>query len=261
MKNPLWLKPRMHASNRPFVGTWSVVPDPTHADIICSSGIDFIVIDGEHGPAHHKSAQEMAITCESRGVSPMMRCAPVTPEEVLRCLETGVHGVHFPSISSAEEAEAAVRMAKYRPEGSRGFSPFTRAGGYSPDGSADYRKKSNDEQLIVIHLEGSEAISRIDEILEVPGIDVVFIGLYDLSDSLGIPGQTGSRRVIETLSDAVEKIRGGGLWAGSISSTQHQLELLIDLGVKYITHSADCFVLLSAYQDIVEVARARFGRY
>lgn len=256
----IWLKRRMLEEDRPFIGTWSVIPDPTHTDVVCSSGIDFIVIDGEHGPANHRSAQEQAITCDSRGVSPIMRCSPATPEEVLRCLETGVQGLHFASISSADEAEAVVRMSKYRPAGVRGFSPFTRAGGYSPRGSDAVRRHANEDQLIVAHLEGLGALKRLSDILEVPGIDVLFVGLYDLSDSLGIPGRIDDELVVATLKDVVAEIRGSGRWAGSISTTERQLEMLIDLDIKYITHSADCFVLKSAYEDIVEFANSRRRR-
>lgn len=256
----MWLKPRMLTEDRPFIGTWSVIPDPTHTDVICSSGIDFIVIDGEHGPAHHQSAQEQVITCESRGVSPLMRCSPTTPQEALRCLETGVHGLHFASIASAEEAEAVVRMSKYRPHGIRGYSPFTRAGDYSPKGSDRARRRANEDQLIVVHLEGEYALERLTDILKVPGIDVLFIGLYDLSDSLGIPGKIDDERLIATFQDVVTRIHQRGRWVGSISTTQQQLDMLIDLGVKYITHSADCFVLKSAYEGIIEFAQKRQGR-
>lgn len=250
-----WLKSRMLEEDRPFIGTWSVVPDATVADIICSSGIDFIVIDGEHGPANHKSAQEVAIACDSRRVSPMMRCSPVMAEEVLRCLETGVHGLHFPSIRSAASARAAVRMAKYRPQGDRGFSPFTRAGGYSPHESIERRRRSNESQLLVFHIEGIEAVRSLDEILEVEGVDVIFVGLYDLSDSLGIPGQVEDTRVTDTLRDVVGRIRASGKWAGSISNSKSQLELLVDIGVTYVTHSVDCFMLQSAYREIVETSQ------
>lgn len=233
------------------IGTWSIVPSPVITDIIACTGIDFLIIDSEHGPINFETAQNMVIACESRGVSPVMRVGGVIESDVLKALDIGIHCLQVPNITLKSDIEELIKFSKYPPLGNRGFSPFTRAGNYSLDSAKTLTQVANDNVLIAIHLEGKDAIENIDEILETKGLDIIFIGLFDISKSLGIPGEVNNPKVISLLKTAVDKINKAGKYSGTIANNNEQLKRFLDIGLKYITYSVDCEVLSSSYKNIV----------
>ena len=232
------------------IGTWSVVPSVIVADIIANSGIDFIIIDSEHGPINFETAQNMVIACESRNVSPVMRVGGVIAAEILRALEIGVHCVQIPNITTVDELKEAVTFCKYPPLGNRGFSPFTRAGGYSHENSKKIHALANESTLLAIHIEGRDAVEHIDDILAIKELDIVFVGIYDLSKSLGIPGQVDSPQILDVMNELTAKVLDAGKYPGTIVTNEKQLERIIGLGMRYITYSVDCEMLLRSYKTV-----------
>lgn len=240
----------------PVIGTWSNIPSVIVADIIATSGMDFIIIDSEHGPITFETAQGIAIACESRSVSPVMRVGGIEESDILKALDIGVHCIQVPNVACKEDIERLIRMAKYPPLGNRGFSPFTRAGGYSLENAKELPKIANENTLVAIHIEGKDAIDNIDEILEFSGIDIIFIGLFDISKSIGIPGEVTSAKVIDILKSVTEKINHAGKFPGTIANSIEQMAEFIGYGVKYITYSVDCEVIYSSYRKIVNEFRS-----
>jgi len=232
------------------LGTWSVVPSAIATDIIASSGLDFVIIDSEHGPISFETAQNMVVACESRNVSPVMRVGGVISAEILRALEIGVHCVQIPNITTVDEVRNVIAFCKYPPVGNRGFSPFTRAGGYSHENSKEINATANESTLVAIQIEGRDAIEQIHGILAIKEVDIVFIGLYDLSKSLGILGQVDSPLVLDVMSQLTAKILDAGKYPGTIVTNEKQLERIIGLGMKYITYSVDCEMLLRSYKAV-----------
>ena len=171
-------------SGKSVLGTWVVIPSVINVDIITNAGLDFIIIDREHGPVSYQMAQEMAITAEANGASPIMRVGDIDQVAIQNVLDIGMHGVQVPNINRVDEAGRVIEFAKYPPKGNRGFSPFTRAGGYSIHSSRILMSTANDNTLVVLNIEGMDAIDNVDKILELDGVDVLFIGLFDLSKSL-----------------------------------------------------------------------------
>ncbi|MBF0552527.1 MAG: hypothetical protein HQK60_18600 [Deltaproteobacteria bacterium] len=233
------------------IGTWSVIPSPVVSDVISASGLDFLIIDFEHGPISFETAQQMVMACESRNVSPVMRVGGLISDEILRALEIGVHCVHVPNITTVDEVKDIVVYSKYPPLGNRGFSPFTRAGGYGHGPAKGLHENANKSTLIAIHIEGREAFEQIESILEVSGIDIIFIGIYDLSKSLGIPGQVDHPLIKDMLQDVTKKITKARKYPGTIVTTAAQLQYAVEIGMKYITYSVDCEILLRGYRNIV----------
>jgi 4-hydroxy-2-oxoheptanedioate aldolase len=118
-------------SGQPVIGTWSIIPSPVTADIIASTGLDFFIIDSEHGPISFETAQNMVMASESRGVSPVMRVGTINEGDILKALDIGVHVIQIPNINCKQDVVKIIDFSKYLPLGNRGFSPFTRAGNYS----------------------------------------------------------------------------------------------------------------------------------
>lgn len=238
-------------SGKTVIGTWAVIPSPITADIIASTGIDFIIIDAEHGPLNFETAQNMVIACESRNVSPVMRLGSVSEANILRALDIGVHCLQIPNISTVEEAKKLIRNVKYPPEGNRGFSPFTRAGNYSIESAKELTKAANENVLVAIHIEGREAIENIDTVIKIKGIDIIFLGLFDISKSMGIPGDVTNPKLLEIVEQLTQKINKSGKYPGTIVNNIGQLRHYLEMGVRYITYSVDCDILRGSYGKIL----------
>lgn len=244
-----FLKSKLSAG-KTVLGTWSVIPSAVVADVIASTGLDFIVIDAEHGPISFETAQNMVIACESRGVSPLMRVGEISESVILRALDIGVHGIHVPNVEDTRDAEAVVRLAKYPPLGQRGFSPFTRAGAYSLENAKVLTSQANENVLNIIHIEGKRAFDHLDALLNLAAIDVIFVGLFDLSKALGKPGQVDHPQVLSYLRRITEDISSVGKYTGTIAVSIDRAKAFADLGIQYITYLVDCEMLRAAYRQV-----------
>ena len=229
------------------LGTWSILPSTEATDIICSAGLDFIIIDSEHGPISFETAQNMAMVCDSRGVSPIMRVPSIDEADILKALDIGMHGIQIPNIETRENIEEIVKYAKYPPIGERGFSPFTRSGNYSNKGEP-VTEIANNNTLIGINIESENAIKNIDQILEVDQLDIVFIGLFDLSKSLGMPGDVLNPKVQMKLEELTYKIIESGKYPGTIATNIESLIKYEKLGIKYLLYLVDSVMLKAAYE-------------
>jgi len=244
-----FLKEKLNSS-RPVIGTWSIIPSVISIDIIASAGLDFIIIDSEHGPINFETAQNMVIACESRNVSPVMRIGGIIEADILKALDIGVHCIQVPNIMSEYDIEKLITFSKYPPLGNRGFSPFTRAGNYSMENSKELVKKANENVLVAIHIENAEAAENIEMALKYEEVDIIFIGLFDISKSLGIPGDVDNPKVLNMLKAMTDKITSAGKYPGTIVNNYEQMRNCLAIGIKYITYSVDCAMLSKCYQNI-----------
>ena len=151
MFNTNFIKEKLH-SGKPVLGTWSGIPSTVTTDIISSTGLDFIIIDSEHGPVNFETALDMVITCESRKVSPIIRVGGVIESEILKALDIGAHAVQVPNVTHASDLSNIIRFSKYPPIGNRGFSPFTRAGRYDLASAPEMSIKANENTLVIINI-------------------------------------------------------------------------------------------------------------
>ena len=237
--------------NELAIGTWNIINSPMVVDVIASSGIDFIVLDAEHGSISYETAQTMISICESYGVTPIMRVGEINESLILRALDIGVHGIQLPNISTAEDAEQFVRYAKYPPIGVRGFSPYTKAGLYDVTNGKILPETANRNTLLIANVEGKEGMDNLEQIVRTEGIDIVFIGLFDLSKSLGIPGDVQNPLVMEYLDTAIDIVHRNRKKIGSIASNPEMLCTLKEKRVDYLTYSVDTGMLKESYQVLL----------
>lgn len=188
------------------------------------------------------------------GLAPVVRIRKNDAPQIQRALDIGSAGVQIPQIETKADAEAAVRGAKYNPLGSRGLSFATRAGMYTAAGTG-ITDKLNEESLVVVHVEGKRGVDNIEEIVSVPHIDVIFLGPYDLSQSLGIPGQVRDPRVIDLMQKCVTTIRNAGKAAGTFADNSEIAKQWIDAGVQYIGLGVDVAIFLRACEALVKAVR------
>lgn len=197
---------------KPSIGTWMSMAHPSIAEILAMAGYDWVVVETEHTSIDNSEALRLIIAIEQRGAIPLVRLASVDPVQAKAVLDSGAAGVIVPMVNTKAEAQLAVAMCKYPPMGTRGVG-LARAQGYGVDFDA-YVTKANEKTLVIVQIEHIDAVNNIDEILSVPGIDGTFIGPYDLSMSLGIPGQLSHPKVIEAKEKVLKAVLAKGLAAG-----------------------------------------------
>lgn len=227
---------------------------PAFIEICGHAGFDFAVIDMEHGPLHPLAAEDLCRAADCVGLAPVVRVRKNDGPQIQRALDIGSAGVQVPQIETKTDAETAVQSAKYSPLGARGLSFATRAGLYTAAGTS-ITDELNAESLVVIHVEGKRGIDNLEEIVSVPHIDVIFLGPYDISQSLGIPGQVRDSRVIDLMETAVETIRNAGMAAGTFADNPEIAKQWIDAGVQYIGLGVDVAIFLRACQSLVKAVR------
>ena len=251
MRKPNSLKKRLKNGEIVF-GPWCVIPSSAIINIVAAAGLDFVIIDMEHGSAGFETAEDMVRAAESENCCPLIRVGQRDESTVLRALDIGAHGLLIPHVESREDAEESVFFSKYYPEGGRGFSPYTRAGGYGYLGVKDHAQKENEETLIGVILEGKEGINNIDSILETKNIDLIYIGAYDLSQAMGMPGQVEHPAIKKEMEKSIRKIRDCGIAAGGyVAKNTDDIKWMTDIGMQFITCLPDATVIFHAFYDCV----------
>lgn len=231
------------------VGTFQLVGSPMISEMVGVAGMDFVIIDQEHGPLTAETSVAMCAAAERGGAAPIVRVRNNTESEVQRALDIGAAGVEIPQIETRADAEAAVEHARFDPLGSRGLSPYVRAGGYT--GGENFAQEQNERVTVIIHIEGERGVENLDAICAVDGIDVLFLGPYDMSQSLGIPGQVDDERVEELMQEACDRATDHGKIVGTFADSPDMANRWIDAGAQYIAYSVDGAILTYALEDIV----------
>ena len=235
-----------------MLGPFCKLSEPAIYELAGLAGFDFTIIDLEHGPLTYESAQNAIRAWELAGVSPVIRVPKNEEHYILRALDIGAHGVEVPEINTKEQAENLAKACRYYPKGNRGVCRFVRAAEYSRMPKAEYFKFANENVTVIAHLEGVEGVNNLDDILEVEGIDVLFIGPYDLSQSMGIPGQVDHPDLIAKMISIVEKAEVKGKIIGTFVETPEAAKEWMKRGVKYISYSVDVGLILEKFTSIVK---------
>lgn len=237
------------------IGTFLEIPDPAHAEIAGLAGMDFVVIDWEHGAFSREVAVHTVRAAGSTGISPVVRVGENSPLAIQEALDIGAVAVQIPQVSEKEAAFRACQAARFYPRGMRGLNPYVRAASYSAQPAVAYLKDSNDDVLVICQIEGVDGVRNLEDILTVQGLDVVFLGPYDLSQSLGIPGELDHPRLFEAMKQVVEVASRTEIVVGTFADSPERALTWIKLGVRYVAVSTDSEIFLSASRRLVERIR------
>ena len=169
------------------IGSWITLAHPAIAEIMAKAGFDWLVVDLEHSVITIREAEELIRVIDLCNVVPLVRVSSNDPIQIKRVMDAGAHGVVIPMINSPEEAEKAVAAVRYPPRGIRGVG-LARAQGYGINFN-DYTEWVNKESVVIVQIEHIDAINNLGKILSTDGVDGFIVGPYDLSASLGFPGQ------------------------------------------------------------------------
>jgi 4-hydroxy-2-oxoheptanedioate aldolase len=215
----------------------------TVAEQAALAGYDFVVIDGEHSPADRLTQQVLAQAIRAGGSSSILRLASDDPTLIGQALDLGVDGVMIPGVSSAAQAEAIAQAALYPPRGRRGNGALvSRAAGYGLF-VQPYLKRANDELLLAVMLESRAGAAAAAAIASVTGIDLVVVGVFDLSGDMGIPGEFEHPRFRQTMSDLERDVAAAGKALGTVVYPGTTITDLLARGHRMITLGADTLLL------------------
>jgi len=229
------------------VGPFQSIGSPMITEIMGHAGFDFTILDQEHGPLTASDCVGLCAAAENVGMTPIIRARNNSEGEIQRALDIG-GGVEIPQIESVEDAREAVAHSRFDPVGSRGLSPYVRSGDY--DGGDDYTARQNNDRTVIIHVEGQRSVENIEEILQVADIDVVFLGPYDLSQSLGIPGQVRDERVESQMEHVCELATQADTVVGTYADDPGMANRWIEAGVQYIALSVDAPIIRRRFQTL-----------
>jgi 2-dehydro-3-deoxyglucarate aldolase/4-hydroxy-2-oxoheptanedioate aldolase len=231
-----------------LVGPVVTLPAPEVAEILAGLGFDWLFIDVEHSPMGFREAQMLLQAVGTR--CPCLVRVPAGEEVwIKKALDIGASGVIVPQVHSAEQAECIVRLCKYPPEGSRGVG-VARAHGYGRWFS-EYVAQANEQVAVVIQVESAQAVRNIRSIVQVPGLDAVFVGPYDLSSSLGKAGlltDPGVRAAIETVTASCLR---AGMRLGAFGTDAPAVQPFIEQGYTLIAVGIDTLFLSGAAGSVL----------
>ena len=205
----------------PLVVTFSMIAAPQIPELLAAAGFDGVVLDCEHGPLGPESLNWLVPACRAAGLPPIVRVRAPEASLIGGALDVGAAGVLVPQVESAAVARAAVGAARFGAGGSRGTNPYVRAAAYQ--GNADYFARANGAHAVLLMIEGAGGLAALPEILETPGFDAVFIGPFDLSQALGVPGQVEHPDVLRT---------GGAAGARRVGSRRRHGGVRTDAGAR-----------------------------
>ena len=245
---------------RVTLGTWIQIGHPAVAEVLAHAGYDWIAIDMEHTDIDAPGFAALARAMHGRDAAPLARVRENDTLAVRQVLDLGAAGVIVPLVHTADDAERAVRAAKYPPRGIRGFS-FSRMNEWGAEFDA-HAASANDDVAVVVMIESRRGVENIDAILDVNGVDGVFIGPYDMSGSYGVPGQTDHPLVADACRAVVEACRTHAKAAGIhvVTATEDALAATVASGYSFIGIGTDTVFLRAAAAGALDTARASSTR-
>jgi 2-keto-3-deoxy-L-rhamnonate aldolase RhmA len=225
------------------VGSWITLAHPAIAEIMAMAGFDWLTVDLEHSVITIREAEELIRVIDLCGVVPLVRLSANDPVQIKRVMDAGAHGVIVPMVNTAEEARKAVESVRYPPEGKRGVG-LARAQDYGSSFER-YKEWLNQESIVIVQVEHITAVENLDAILSVEGVDGFIVGPYDLSGSLGIPGQFDNELMIEAMSKIQSFMRTSSKIAGFhvVEPDVDQLQQRVREGYRFLAYSVDIRML------------------
>ena len=219
---------------------------PASVEALGYAGFDFVVIDTEHGPNDIAAVEHMVRAAEIGGLASIVRVTKNDPANILRALDVGAGGVLVPQVNSGEAARQAVRAAKYGPEGDRGLAGIVRAARYGFRPLSEYLAEANARTVVFVQVEDIKAVAALDEILAIDGLDGIFVGPADLSQSMGITGQFNNPEFNKVIEDVIARTVAAGKIAGIFALSAEDAKHWAAKGARFIAIGSNGMLFVGA---------------
>ncbi len=234
-----------------MIGLWLALGDENAAELCAHAGFDWLLIDGEHAPHDVRSILSQMRAVQGGASATVVRLASDDRVAIKQHLDIGAQTLLIPMIESAEQAREVVRSCRYAPSGARGIgAAFARASRYGR--VTDYLHRAADEICILLQVETVKGIKALDAILEVEGVDGVFVGPSDLAADMGLPGKPGSDEVQKLVVDALTRIGASTKASGILTSDVALCAQYKAMGVNFLAVGSDVGVLVAGLKQLRE---------
>lgn len=227
---------------------------PILAEAVSLAGMDMVVIDSEHGPTGVMENLPLIQAAEYRGAVPIVRVPNKQSDTILKMLDIGAHGILVPRVNTPEEARQVVKAARYFPEGERGVAS-ARASDYGFTPLTEYFGLANQRNLVAVQCEDVACLPHLDEIAAIDGIDVIFIGPYDLSATMGAPGKVAYEAIRDTVSAVLDTVQRHGKAAGIFTKNPAEARFYAQLGFRFIIVGTDIQTFAGTCRDLVHALK------
>ena len=224
---------------RAFFGSFVKSNSPAMVEVMGHAGMDYVLLDMEHSPMAIDHLEHLIRAAETAGIAAVVRVSGISEAEILHPLDKGAAGLLVPMVNTPEAAREVVHHARFAPAGARGVDIYARSGKYGAIPKAEYLAGANAATVLAVQVEGSEGLANVAEIVRVEGIDSVYVGPYDLSQSMGIPGQIDDPRVIEAAGKVASEVSAAGKAAGIYVDDVATAARYLKLGFTFITLCVD----------------------
>jgi 4-hydroxy-2-oxoheptanedioate aldolase len=238
-------------SGSPTLGTFIGGASPLAAEVCAAAGVDWVLLDLEHGAGGEEQVRDVVPAAGSYGVPTVVRVESAARIRMGRVLDNGAAGIMLPRMDSVDDVAEAIRHLRYPPAGDRGVATYNRACRFGLDpGALD---RANDEVLAVIQIESAAAVGNADQIAKLDGVDVLFVGPRDLSHDLGVPGDTGAPAFVEAIEQVKAASQRHGKACGLLVNDGAAAAQRLEQGWSFVGIGSDMTLLANA-------VAAEFGR-
>lgn len=241
------------SGGQPPIGTWVVSASPLVAEAVGCAGFDWGVIDMEHAPLDVMGVVQLLQAVSSTKMLPIVRVPWNDAVVVKRVLDAGASTLMFPMVQSAAEAEQAVAATRYPPEGLRGVAGMSRGSRFGA--TPHYLKSANKHIGVIVQLETPDAISRLDAIARVKGVDALFIGPSDLSATMGHLGEPHHPAVMELMAQAVQRCKALGMPVGTVGDSPELVTQYRALGFDFVGIGCDLGLMMRGARTVITALR------
>ncbi|MBZ9701054.1 MULTISPECIES: HpcH/HpaI aldolase family protein [unclassified Mesorhizobium] len=241
-----------------LVGSFAAIPHPVAVEVMAQSGLDFLCIDWEHAQISRDMIETMVRAADIHRVPAIVRVPGHAPEAIAAALDSGAQGVLVPRVSTAAQAQAAVKASRYPPTGERGVGPGRAAGyGYR---ISEYLAQANDSIVVAVQVETSEGLANIEAIAAVEGVDVIFVGPGDLSVSIDAIGPKGADKLAQAIRRIIDATIAHGRTSGIFCAKPQDVAQWATLGASFFILASDTMFLGAGAAAGKASADAELGR-
>lgn len=229
------------------------------AQMLDVAGLDFVLIDREHAGFTSADVADLVAWLQVTDVAPFVRVPQIQYHFIARTLDAGALGIMVPNVKNGAEARAIVDAVKYAPLGQRGVALGNALTAFKTVVPHEFMDYSNRNTTVICQIESQEGLDNLEAIASTPGVDVLWVGHFDLTQSLGIPGQFHNEKFLDGLKKVVAAAQKHGLAAGIQPGTVEQAQTWMEMGFNMISYGSDQRVYLTALTQGVQQIRERAG--
>jgi 2-dehydro-3-deoxyglucarate aldolase/4-hydroxy-2-oxoheptanedioate aldolase len=231
---------------------------PSLMQVLANAGFQFALIDGEHGAYNLETIADLSRAARYVGITPIVRVPDLNYVYIAQALDAGAQGIMMPRITNARQVETAVQLMKYPPQGIRGNAQGTGCTQFSSGPVTEMMAQMNNESMLVIQIETREALQNLEDIVQVPGVDVALVGPNDLSISLGVPGQIDAPSMHQGIQSVIDTCRKYSVIPAIHSSDLEFVSYWARQGMRMVSSNTELTLMTKAGLQVTQTISKAF---